>query len=179
MTHSSLLGVGYCLFEAAINTPNTHSHLRRYLSLSGNYAEDKVVFCEVEMNDKSRKWLIEGLGIETLPFAHIVHPEAGLVEELRIAKTRFKNLETALSSYVNKSCRTDNAEGTVLKDLFEEMEAKRKEKMSKESKKNDNKTGMVHYEGGSSNNQQETSGRVVDNSGNGGDDDPLERQIYG
>ena len=38
----------------------------RYASLSGMYDEKEVIFCEVEMNEKSREWVINGLGIGEL-----------------------------------------------------------------------------------------------------------------
>ncbi|GMI61074.1 hypothetical protein ScalyP_jg3764 [Parmales sp. scaly parma] len=106
---------------------------QRFISLSNLYPN--VIFVQVEMNDKTRSFVIQGLGIETLPFAHIVHPEAGLVEELRISKSRFKNLEAVLMDYAVGRCSIENsAEGKV---LFGELEITRQLKMDKRAGKSE------------------------------------------
>jgi len=60
--------------------------------------------------------LHQGLGIPSLPFGHIYHPESGLVEERKIAKKNFKIFEDVLESYVNGSCEcnfVENQEGEI------------------------------------------------------------------
>ena len=65
--------------------------------------QDKVKFVDVPVTKESAK-LHQGLGIPTIPFAHIYHFEAGLVEELRMSRKRFPVFEDALKSYVTGSC---------------------------------------------------------------------------
>ena len=62
-----------------------------------------VKFCEVPVT-KGNAYLHQGLGIKSLPFAHIFHPEVGLVEELKIGKKNFKSFVQSLKSYVEGIC---------------------------------------------------------------------------
>ncbi|GMI37586.1 hypothetical protein TrCOL_g3547 [Triparma columacea] len=48
--------------------------------------------------------LHHGLGVPSLPFAHVYHPTAGLVEERRITRARFREFEKDLGNYVIGSC---------------------------------------------------------------------------
>lgn len=43
----------------------------------------------------------EGLGVPSLPFGHIYHPQAGLVEEVSINKKVFKDFERVLKYYID------------------------------------------------------------------------------
>lgn len=45
-----------------------------------------------------------GLGVPSLPFAHIYSPSLGLVEELRMSKKEFKNFHKVLQTYVEGEC---------------------------------------------------------------------------
>lgn len=65
--------------------------------------QDKVKFVEVPVTKESTQ-IHQGLGIPTIPFGHVYHPDAGLVEELRMARKRFPIFEDALKSYVTGSC---------------------------------------------------------------------------
>jgi len=48
--------------------------------------------------------LHQGLGVATLPYGHIYHPTAGLVEELRINKRRWSDFDKILQSYNDGEC---------------------------------------------------------------------------
>mmetsp|Transcript_12873 Transcript_12873/g.26280 ORF Transcript_12873/g.26280 Transcript_12873/m.26280 type:complete len:208 (-) Transcript_12873:44-667(-) len=48
--------------------------------------------------------LHHGLGVPSLPFAHVYHPTAGLVEERRITRARFRDFEKDFRNYVSGSC---------------------------------------------------------------------------
>jgi len=62
-----------------------------------------VIFVEVPVSEKNAA-LHQGLGVPSLPFAHIYHPEGGLCEELRISRKFFPQLTLALGHYVTGSC---------------------------------------------------------------------------
>ena len=69
-----------------------------------------VKFVEVPLTDKNAV-LHQGLGIPSLPFAHIYHPEAGLVEEQKIGKKVFANFrDVVLKSYVEGFCVLPSSE---------------------------------------------------------------------
>jgi len=63
----------------------------------------KVLFVEAPLT-KETAFLHEGLGVPTVPFGHLYHPEAGLVEERKMNKKVFKDFDEALDSYVRGSC---------------------------------------------------------------------------
>ena len=44
-----------------------------------------------------------GLGIESIPFAHVYHPEAGLVEKRKLSRKHYSNFENVVKSYVEGS----------------------------------------------------------------------------
>ena len=62
-----------------------------------------VKFVEVPLT-KETAYIHEGLGVPSVPFGHIYHPEAGLVEEMKINKRVIGKFADALDSYVNGSC---------------------------------------------------------------------------
>jgi thiol-disulfide isomerase/thioredoxin len=62
-----------------------------------------VKFVEVPLTQKNA-YLHKGLGIPSLPFAHMYHPEAGLVEERKINKNIFGDFEKVLKTYVDREC---------------------------------------------------------------------------
>jgi thiol-disulfide isomerase/thioredoxin len=62
-----------------------------------------VKFVEVPLTQKNA-YLHKGLGIPSLPFAHVYHPEAGLVEERKINKNIFGDFEKVLKTYVDGEC---------------------------------------------------------------------------
>ena len=74
-------------------------------------------FVEVPLT-KENAYLHKGLGVESLPFAHIYYNDnhidnsgtenstssCRLVEELKIKKTRFSEFKRVIRSYVEKEC---------------------------------------------------------------------------
>eukprot|EP00586_Coscinodiscus_wailesii_P022982 CAMPEP_0172500282 /NCGR_PEP_ID=MMETSP1066-20121228/136404_1 /TAXON_ID=671091 /ORGANISM="Coscinodiscus wailesii, Strain CCMP2513" /LENGTH=135 /DNA_ID=CAMNT_0013274427 /DNA_START=399 /DNA_END=802 /DNA_ORIENTATION=- len=64
---------------------------------------DNVIFVEVPLL-KENAFLHAGLGVPSVPFGHIYHPEAGLVEEMKISRKFIRKFEEALNSYVRGGC---------------------------------------------------------------------------
>jgi hypothetical protein len=62
-----------------------------------------VVFVDVPVTNENAN-LHQGLGVTSLPFAHIYHPSAGLVEERRMTRKFFPEFESSLHSYIIGSC---------------------------------------------------------------------------
>lgn len=62
-----------------------------------------VKFVEVPVN-KDNAYLHKGLGVPSLPFGHIYHPSAGLVEERKINKHEFAEFKQILRTYVHGEC---------------------------------------------------------------------------
>lgn len=62
-----------------------------------------VKFVEVPLT-KETAYIHEGLGVPSVPFGHIYHPEVGLVEEMKINKKVFKGFRETLDDYVRGSC---------------------------------------------------------------------------
>jgi hypothetical protein len=62
-----------------------------------------VKFVEVPLT-KETAYIHEGLGVPSVPFGHIYHPEVGLVEEMKINKKVFKEFRETLDDYVRGSC---------------------------------------------------------------------------
>ena len=56
---------------------------------------------------RHNKYLHEGLGVPSFPYGHIYHPDAGLVEELKINKKVFGDFERVLQYYVGKFLQSD------------------------------------------------------------------------
>lgn len=62
-----------------------------------------VKFVQVPLT-KETAYLQEGLGVPSVPFAHIYHPDAGLVEEMKVSKPHLKKFDESVASYVKGSC---------------------------------------------------------------------------
>lgn len=81
-----------------------------------------VKFVEVPLT-KETAYIHEGLGVPSVPFGHIYHPEVGLVEEKKINKKVFKEFREALDSYVRGSCdipmEEDQEDESVADDGFQ------------------------------------------------------------
>ena len=69
--------------------------------LMSKYPEVKYV--QVPLT-KETAYIHEGLGVKSVPFAHIYHPEGGLVEEKKINKRVFGEFAKALGWYVQGEC---------------------------------------------------------------------------
>lgn len=70
----------------------------------------KFVQCPVT---KDNAYLHEGLGIPSLPYGHIYHPEVGLVEERKINKHLFSDFKDVLKTYIEGECAVEFPEGVV------------------------------------------------------------------
>ena len=72
-----------------------------------------VKFVEVPLT-KDTGMLHQGLGVPSLPFGHIYHPDVGLVEERRISRKHFQEFrDQILQSYVDGYCPVQyNEDGT-------------------------------------------------------------------
>ena len=65
-----------------------------------------VKFVEVPVTQSNTE-LHQGLKVPSLPFAHVYHPTAGLVEERKITRARFRQFEKDVMTYVVGSCSLD------------------------------------------------------------------------
>ena len=85
----------WCKSCKAIEAP-----FRRMPQLFAGYPV-KFVECPVT---KDNAYLYKGLGVPLLPFGHIYHPQAGLVEERRISKHAFEEFKKVLWTYAQGEC---------------------------------------------------------------------------
>jgi thiol-disulfide isomerase/thioredoxin len=76
----------------------THRPFRR---LAREY--DNVKFVQVPLT-KQNAFLHTGLGVPSLPFGHLYHPTAGLVEERRMNRKYMKEWEGLIQDYLRGSC---------------------------------------------------------------------------
>jgi thiol-disulfide isomerase/thioredoxin len=72
-----------------------------YYHLATKYPD--VVFVDVPVTNQNSN-LHQGLGVPSLPFGHIYHPTAGLVEELQLTRKHLGGFEQSLDSYYTGSC---------------------------------------------------------------------------
>jgi len=68
----------------------------------------KVHFVEVPLN-KNTSILHEALEVPSLPWTHIYHPDAGLVEERAVSKKYINDVRKCLRCYVYGECDMDDA----------------------------------------------------------------------
>jgi len=88
----------------------------KFHRLSRLYDSSRVQFVEVPLT-KENAVLHTGLGVPSLPYGHIYHPTAGLVEEMKINKKMFAQFEEILDTYVQGYCSvayTDDHSGNHL-----------------------------------------------------------------
>lgn len=62
-----------------------------------------VSFVEVPVTERNAA-LHQGLGVPSLPFAHVYHPHSGLVEETRFTRKDVATLQTKLNCYLQGYC---------------------------------------------------------------------------
>ena len=75
-----------------------------FRKMAGEYSENHgVKFVEVPLT-KDNAYLHQGLGVPSLPWAHIYHPEGGLVEERKMSKKHIGKVRRSLQWYVDGSC---------------------------------------------------------------------------
>lgn len=73
-----------------------------------------VDFVQVEVSKDNRED-IQGLGVPSLPYGYIFHPEEGLVEALNMNKRHFNDFHKVLESYDEQECQLpelDQEQGT-------------------------------------------------------------------
>mmetsp|Transcript_21916 Transcript_21916/g.27638 ORF Transcript_21916/g.27638 Transcript_21916/m.27638 type:complete len:238 (-) Transcript_21916:66-779(-) len=80
--------------------------------LVGTFSDSSVKFVEVPLT-KETAYLQEGLGVPSVPYAHIYHPEVGLVEEMKVSKPHFREFSQKLNSYVVGSCDLPDDDQTL------------------------------------------------------------------
>lgn len=74
--------------------PSFHRLARQYAN---------VKFVDVAITEKNAD-LHSGLGVPSIPYGHIYHPQGGLVEELAISRKKFWRLERMLGEYDEMEC---------------------------------------------------------------------------
>jgi thiol-disulfide isomerase/thioredoxin len=74
-----------------------------FKKLAHTHHPNNVRFLEVPLT-KETAFIHQGLGVPSLPFAHVYHPEMGLVEERRISKKHFNDFAKIVNNYVQGSC---------------------------------------------------------------------------
>lgn len=74
-----------------------------YFKLAQEIDESNVKFVDCPMSSMSSE-VHKELGIRTIPFAHVYHPEAGLVEQRRVPRKQLRNLEKVVQSYIGGAC---------------------------------------------------------------------------
>lgn len=74
-----------------------------------------VKFVEVPLT-KENAYLHEGLGVPSLPYGHIYHPDAGLVEERKIKKKEFAEFKQILQTYVEGECGVEYPQDDVCRE---------------------------------------------------------------
>lgn len=72
-----------------------------FKALAAKYPDIK--FVEVPLTQDNAV-LHQGLGVPSVPFGHLYHPEAGLVEEGSINRKRIGDFEHKLQTYLSGSC---------------------------------------------------------------------------
>jgi hypothetical protein len=68
-----------------------------------------TIFVDVPVTNTNAA-LHQGLGVSRLPFGHIYHPKAGLVEELKLTREHVSEFKKVLQSYVEGSCELPSDE---------------------------------------------------------------------
>lgn len=80
-----------------------------FYKLAADYAGRGVQFIDVPQT-KENIYLHQGLGVPSVPWVHIYHPEAGLCEERSMSKKHFEKVRKCLECYVEGSCDMDGDE---------------------------------------------------------------------
>ena len=62
-----------------------------------------VVFVDVPVTETNAS-LHQGLGVPSLPYGHLYHPESGLVEEMKLTRNHIAEFRDKLNSYTQGNC---------------------------------------------------------------------------
>ena len=81
-----------------------------FRQMASDYRGRPVKFVEVPLT-RETAYIHEGLGVPSVPFGHIYHPDAGLVEEGKINRRDFGEFRLALDCYVRGCCDLPPEEG--------------------------------------------------------------------
>jgi len=88
-------------FTPLFNTPPACKAVApHYYKLARDFPD--AIFVDVPVTDKNPA-LHQGLGVTSLPFAHIYHPTAGLVEEHKLTRKDVASFHSKLKGYVEGS----------------------------------------------------------------------------
>ena len=68
---------------------------------------EDVLFVDVPVTPENAN-LHQGLEVPSLPFAHIYHPDGGLVEEMKLSRKYFATFAKTLKSYVDRQCDVED-----------------------------------------------------------------------
>mmetsp|Transcript_23257 Transcript_23257/g.39755 ORF Transcript_23257/g.39755 Transcript_23257/m.39755 type:complete len:208 (-) Transcript_23257:105-728(-) len=74
-----------------------------FYKLASDFRDQGVKFVEVPLN-KHTGILHDALGVPSLPWTHIYHPDAGLVEERKVSKKFIDEVRKCLRCYVYGEC---------------------------------------------------------------------------
>ncbi|KAL7451253.1 hypothetical protein ACHAWC_003081 [Mediolabrus comicus] len=79
-----------------------------FFKLAKDYQHHNVNFVEVPLTPET-KVLHDALGVPSLPWTHIYHPDAGLVEERKVSKKFIEEVRQCLRCYVFGECSLEDA----------------------------------------------------------------------
>lgn len=79
-----------------------------FFELAKDYQQYNVNFVEVPLTPQT-KVLHDALGVPSLPWTHIYHPDAGLVEERKVSKKFIEEVRQCLRCYVFGECSLEDA----------------------------------------------------------------------
>lgn len=63
-----------------------------------------LTFVNVAVNDKNKKFVIRELGVNSIPFGGVFHPEIGMVEAMSINNKHFVNFQKIVQEYKAGQC---------------------------------------------------------------------------
>jgi hypothetical protein len=74
-----------------------------YYKFTRDFEEKNVKFVDCPMTAVNAD-LHASLGVNSIPFVHVYHPEAGLVEERKLSRKYYNGFEKAVKAYFEESC---------------------------------------------------------------------------
>lgn len=79
---------------------------------------ENVKLVQIPLLDKESAALFQGLGVEAFPFAHVYHPDAGLVEEVKLNRKLWNEFQKTLREYLEGSCELHfNTDGSIRQEM--------------------------------------------------------------
>jgi hypothetical protein len=86
-------------FQACKSVTPSYFKFSNDLEASGK----KVKFVDCPMTVVNTE-VHKELGIKSIPFAHVYHPETGLAEERKLSRKNYSNFEKVVKSYLEGGC---------------------------------------------------------------------------